>query len=468
MKDNLLKSTIIVLIMCVIGFIPKVNAQVTSLYLFDSSFNTLQSQQAQCFSTSYPNLKSNVKYIRWNFNDAITTGKKYTAYFTVELTRQSDYAWFGWSNNSGININGSYLSPNNPTASQTISQSSFPVASNVNLYKKESSFQYIFTANSSASTWFFQLDPDLGNYQYICLKAYQLQETADSTAELNSAINNQTTTIINNNNSNTQSIIDNQNQNTQDIIDNQNANSQQQIESQKVCKIIDREYGYHEHSYLSSGGYLGTTQGNFSVSDYINIYNSELEFLNLMNISAGTAYCYYNDNKVLTNCYASNTSNQPSSNDKYIRLTFDTYNNLPILQICKNGNQALSDDINDLNNNITDSNVNGANSIGQQVLEDSLEESNLGFGDLLLSIIDFIESLFDSTCSPLEFTLPFVHNEVSLPCMSTIYTTHFPTLFTLYQVITTGLIAYRVILNLFHKVHQLEDPNYDKVEVLEL
>ena len=64
--------------------------------------------------------------------------------------------------------------------------------------------------------------------------------------------------------------------------------------------------------------------------------------------------------------------------------------------------------------------------------------------------------------------LPFVDTTLTLPCMSTIYTTYFPDLFSLYQLITTGFIAYRVIINLFDKVKKVQDPEYDKVEVLEL
>ena len=126
--------------------------------------------------------------------------------------------------------------------------------------------------------------------------------------------------------------------------------------------------------------------------------------------------------------------------------------------------QETTEAIEDLNDNITDSNV----SVGANVLDNAIQETDLGFGALFLNIIDFIEDIFDSSCSSLTLPLPFVNTNVVLPCMSSIYTTHFPTFFQLYQLITTGLIAYRVIINLIAKVHQLEDPNYDKVEVLNL
>lgn len=388
---------------------PKVNAQVTSLYLFDSSFNTLQSQQAQCYSTSYPNLKSNVKYIRWNFNDSITTGKKYTAYFTVELTRQSDYAWFGWSINSGININGSYISPNIPTASQTLSQSSFAVASNVYLYKKESSFQYVFTATSTASSWFFQLDPDLGSYQYICLKAYQLQETADSTAELNSAINNQTTTIINNNNSNTQSIIDNQNQNTQDIIDNQNANSQAQIDSQKVCK------SYTSSNVSSTSGKALNNSGtvydsaNYKLSDYVYVFGYDLYFQSL----GGGSSCFYSSNKSLISCISNNnyvnTAVSIPSNAHYLRVSF-WHTTTDLFRLCKYGNQALND-------SLTDSNVD----IGGHVID--APTTSHPISSIITAPISFLESL-DDTCTPISFDLGFPGTStrtITLPCGDSIF-----------------------------------------------
>lgn len=407
---------------------PKVNAQVTSLYLFDSSFNTLQSQQAQCYSTSYPNLKSNVKYIRWNFNDSITTGKKYTAYFTVELTRQSDYAWFGWSSNSGININGSYISPNTPTASQTLSQSSFAVASNVYLFKKESSFQYVFTATSTASSWFFQLDPDLGNYQYICLKAYQLQETADSTAELNSAINNQTTTIINNNNSNTQSIIDNQNQNTQDIIDNQNQNTDKEIESQKVCKNINYNKNNYtignDSSYLNSSGAIMSSD-NYFISPFISVNGGSSYTYNFYHTfnSQAIHYCLYDLNQSLLSCFVIANSNYTDvitpTVDGFIRLTIrkNADNWYFTGKTCVNGNQSISDGLSDLNNNLTSSDVD----IGGHVIE--APTTSHPISSIITAPISFLESL-DDTCTPISFDLGFPGTSIrtiTLPCGDTIF-----------------------------------------------
>lgn len=96
------------------------------------------------------------------------------------------------------------------------------------------------------------------------------------------------------------------------------------------------------------------------------------------------------------------------------------------------------------------------------------ESNSHGLSGIISSPLRLIESLASEECSPLTFPLPFVDENVSLNCMSSIYSTYFGSFFTLYQLITTGLISYWILIRLFSKVKDFQNPNSDKVEVFDL
>jgi hypothetical protein len=52
--------------------------------------------------------------------------------------------------------------------------------------------------------------------------------------------------------------------------------------------------------------------------------------------------------------------------------------------------------------------------------------------------------------------------------MTAIYNKHFGSIFTLYQTITTGFIAYWVAVRIFALIKGFKDPEDDKIEVMDL
>ena len=135
---------------------------------------------------------------------------------------------------------------------------------------------------------------------------------------------------------------------------------------------------------------------------------------------------------------------------------------------------ATSQTLNDIKNNtketndlIKNDNVDGANTQGSSFFS-NFSSNTHGLSGIVSSPIRLINSLSSSTCSPLTFTIPFVNSQVALPCMSSIYSTHFPTLLSIYQLITTGLIAYKILINLFGVVKGLQDPDSSRIEVVDL
>ena len=123
--------------------------------------------------------------------------------------------------------------------------------------------------------------------------------------------------------------------------------------------------------------------------------------------------------------------------------------------------------INDLNDNIMSDDVDDAEDDAEDFFNDFSQNTH-GLTGIITAPLRLINSLSSSSCSSLTFPLPFVSQNVVLPCMSTIYTTYFPTFLSIYQLITTGIIAYWVCLNLFRVVKNLQDPDSHRIEVLDL
>lgn len=91
-----------------------------------------------------------------------------------------------------------------------------------------------------------------------------------------------------------------------------------------------------------------------------------------------------------------------------------------------------------------------------------------GLSGIITAPLSFLQALTSAKCNPLTFDLPFVDKTVTIPCMKAIYENYFGIFFTLWQTITTGVISYCVCLNFYKKIRDLQNPNNDKIEVLNL
>lgn len=248
---------------------------------------------------------------------------------------------------------------------------------------------------------------DFKQNQTIIAQNGQIISSLDT---LNTSQNNNTNSIINNNNqntqniinnqdSNTQSVIDNQNQNKEDIINNQNANTDKEIESQQVCEVIDSNK-IIENGYLSTVGKVEEDIGQQEqgVTNFISINsNSKLKML-----VKATAYsnriCFYNVNKELINCISSSNSNigeiEIPQNTSYVRFTIVKKQNKPQFEICKTGNQAMNDSINDMKDmDIGDSEKDVPSDEKyqdyeeqEQILKDSMAQADLNTLDIAIDI----------------------------------------------------------------------------------
>lgn len=91
-----------------------------------------------------------------------------------------------------------------------------------------------------------------------------------------------------------------------------------------------------------------------------------------------------------------------------------------------------------------------------------------GIQGIILAPLSLISSLTTSTCSTVHVPLPFVNRNIDLPCMNTFYTNYLGAFYTMYQIITSGLISYYVLLNMFSMIKGFKSTNDDRISATQL
>lgn len=120
------------------------------------------------------------------------------------------------------------------------------------------------------------------------------------------------------------------------------------------------------------------------------------------------------------------------------------------------------------NDTLNDDDTTGASNNANSFFND-FEENNHGLSGVISAPLNYIKSLLTSTCTPIELPVPFIENQkVILPCMISIYEDTFGTFFTIYQTIVTGLVTYWVCIKIYFMVKGFQNPESDKVEVVDL
>lgn len=91
-----------------------------------------------------------------------------------------------------------------------------------------------------------------------------------------------------------------------------------------------------------------------------------------------------------------------------------------------------------------------------------------GLTAIITAPLSLISSITSKSCSPLVVPLPYVDKDLTLPCMGTIYSNHFGSFLSIYQMITFGIVAYWVCVRIFNLVKDFKNPDHDEIEVLDL
>ena len=99
----------------------------------------------------------------------------------------------------------------------------------------------------------------------------------------------------------------------------------------------------------------------------------------------------------------------------------------------------------------------------------SFTTNTYGLTAIISAPLNLINQLTSKECAAINLPLPFLDNKsLTLPCMSTIYETYFGSFFSLYQLITFGVVSYWVIVRLLNMIKDFKNPNHDEIEVLDL
>lgn len=337
----------------------------------------------------------------------------------------------------------------------------------------------------------------------------------NQTNVINGAITNSQNNIINNQNSNRDAIINNQNANNDALIENDNANTDRIIDENKknfndchdsvnianITSVIAKGYTASLNDDIITINGTSSTIGDVKL--YTNNSNLILQANKTYTLSFTTTgsitgtgyrviYLILNGSRKylgsLTNVFKYTYT--PTQNETLSQILIDlnknlTFNNYTIKvqiqegstatdyekfgeEICINKLDQQTNAINGLNDNINDDNTDGATSKASEFFSD-FNTNTFGLTSIITAPLNLIQSLTSKTCSPLHLPLPYLNNKyLDLPCMSTIYSEHFGTFFTLYQTITYGIIAYWVCVRIFNHVKDFKNPEHDEIEVVDL
>lgn len=97
-----------------------------------------------------------------------------------------------------------------------------------------------------------------------------------------------------------------------------------------------------------------------------------------------------------------------------------------------------------------------------------LTVSQHGLFDIITAPLTAIQTLNSTSCTPIALPLPYVGSNLSLPCMSSWYSSAFGEMFTMYQLIASGAISYWILVNFLHRAKEFKDPKKDSIEVINL
>lgn len=80
---------------------------------------------------------------------------------------------------------------------------------------------------------------------------------------------------------------------------------------------------------------------------------------------------------------------------------------------------------------------------------------------IIVKPLEFIQALTTTACTPLVLPLPFVNEDLTLPCGRAYINQFAPQLIALWDIIAVGLIAYRMATHLFVLIHEFKNPDND-------
>lgn len=159
---------------------------------------------------------------------------------------------------------------------------------------------------------------------------------------------------------------------------------------------------------------------------------------------------------------------EPPSNSEVTSLITQEINKInQNIDSMKEKQDETNNKLDDVNNNITNDKVDGAQGSANDFFN-NFEDKDYGFSDIIKIPLETINKVTSGVCTPVSLPIPFVDTSLTLPCMSGIYNEYFGGFYSIYKVVTFGIIAYYVCINIFAMVKNFKNPDSDEIEVFEL
>lgn len=194
--------------------------------------------------------------------------------------------------------------------------------------------------------------------------------------------------------------------------------------------------------YQSTGYRMWLGKGSVQFS---NVVDEQEAIVNAINDGATTAH---------TDANRLNTSIQTGNN---LQIQNNT-----ILTNLKNQEQANHEEIMD------DDTTQGQTEISN-FFNDFDDGSDPTLASIVTKPISFAQTMLTSACTPLVLPLPFVNENLELPCGRAYISNFAAPILALWDIISVGLIAYHIGTDIFVKVHEMKNPDNDgNVRPLEL
>lgn len=128
---------------------------------------------------------------------------------------------------------------------------------------------------------------------------------------------------------------------------------------------------------------------------------------------------------------------------------------------------SVKESINDTNETLNDDNTSESTDKAGEFFNGFTTNTH-GLTGIITAPLTLIGNITSSSCSPLSVPLPFVNKNLSLPCMSSIYSQYFGNFYDMYKIITFGIVAYWVCVRIFNLVKDFKNPEHDEIEVMDL
>lgn len=207
---------------------------------------------------------------------------------------------------------------------------------------------------------------------------------------------------------------------------------------------------YSCHKYFNYDGIETTNISNLYINPTLHYYYNDADYYVPCTFNAGQDYMFYCP---LRKDYDPVDFRLDIKSKDYISYNvglngFKYYYNNESTDIV-NGLTGMQQHQQQTNSIISDNNISGANTATNNALSginnsvNNTLDSSINANTLNTLLTGFVNQLSNSTCTPITLPIPFTTENIVLPCLGTEFSQRIPVIWSLYELIITGVIVLR-------------------------